>query len=172
MDTALAWAVSAKNTLINNNGFSPAQIAFGKNCMFPSIINNNLPALESFNQSQNLALHIAALHSARRAFIACESSEKIKQAQQNNIRPSGQIYNIKDEVYYKCDNSPRWKRPAKVLGQDGPVVCLHHGSHHIKAHVCRVQPIKNSMNEENDKHHTPSPTPLANQPHNMSPIEA
>ena len=64
----------------NNNGFSPAQIVFGKNCMFPSIINNNLPALESFNQSQNLALHIAALHSARRAFIACESSEKIKQA--------------------------------------------------------------------------------------------
>ena len=65
MDTALAWAVSAKNTLINNNGFSPAQIAFGKNCMFPSIINNNLPALESFNQSPNLALHIATLHSAR-----------------------------------------------------------------------------------------------------------
>ena len=57
MDTALAWAVSTKNTLINNNGFSPAQIAFGKNCMFPSIINDNLPVLESFNQSPNLALH-------------------------------------------------------------------------------------------------------------------
>ena len=57
MDTALVWAVSAKNTLINNNGFSPAQIAFGKNCMFPSIINDNLPVLESFNQSPNLALH-------------------------------------------------------------------------------------------------------------------
>ena len=80
MDTALAWAVSAKNTLINNNGFSPAQIAFGKNCMFPSIINNKLPALESFNQSRNLELHTATLHSAWRAFIACESSEKIKRA--------------------------------------------------------------------------------------------
>ena len=78
MNTALAWAESTKNTLINNNAFSPAQRAFGKNCMFPSIINNNLPALGSSNQSPNLALHIVMLHSAQRAFIACESSEKIK----------------------------------------------------------------------------------------------
>ena len=28
------------------------------------------------------------------------------------------------------------------------------------------------MKEKNDKDHIPSPTPLANQPHNMSPIEA
>ena len=171
MDTALAWAVSAKNTFINN-GFSSAQIGFGENCMFPSIINDNLSALESFNQSPNLAVHIATLYSARRAFIACESSEKIKRALWNNIRPSGQIYNIKDEVYYKRDNSPKWKAPAKVLGQDGPVVFLRHGTRHIKAHVCRVQPIENSMNEKNDKDQTPQTTPLANQPHNMSPIEA
>ena len=140
--------------------------------MFPSIINDNLPALESFNQSPNLAIHTATLHSAQRAFIACESSEKIKRALQNNIYPSGQVYNIKDEVYYKCDNSPKWKGPAKVLGQDGPVVFLHHGTRHTKAHVCRVQPIENSINEKNDKDHAPPPTPLANQPHNMSPIEA
>ena len=80
MDTALAWAVSAKNTFINNNGFSSALIGFGENCMFPSIINDNLSALECFNQSPNLAVHIATLYSARRAFIACESSEKIKRA--------------------------------------------------------------------------------------------
>ena len=172
MDTALAWAVSTKNTLIKNNGFSPAQIAFRKNCMFPSVINDNLPVLESFNQSPNLALHIATLHSARRAFIACESSEKIKRALRNNIRSSGQIYNIKDEVYYKHDNSPKWKGPAKVLGQDGPVVFLLQGTRHIKAHVCRVQPTESSINEKNDKDHTPQPTPLANQPRNMSPIEA
>ena len=173
MDTALAWAVSAKNTLINNNGFSPAQVALGKNCMFPSIINDILPALESFNQSPNLALHIATLHSAWRAFIAYESSEKIKRPFRNNIRSSGQIYNIKDEVYYKRSNSPKWKGPAKVLGQDGPVVFLRHGTRHIKAHVCRVQSTENSINEKNDKDHTPPPpTPLANQPHNMSLIEA
>ena len=135
--------------------------------MFPSIINDNLPALESFNHSPNLALHIATLHSARRPFIACQSSEKIKQALRNNIRSSGQIYNIKDEVHYKHGNSPKWKGPAKVLGQDGPVVFLRHGTRHIKAHVCRVQLNENSINQKNDKDHPPPPTPLANQPHNM-----
>ena len=59
--------------------------------MFPSVTNDNLPASESFNHSPNLALHIATLHSARRPFIACQSSEKIKQALRNNIRSSGQI---------------------------------------------------------------------------------
>ena len=29
-DVALAWAVSAKNALINNNSFSPDQLVFGK----------------------------------------------------------------------------------------------------------------------------------------------
>ena len=90
----------------------------------------------------------------------------------NNIHSSGQIYNIRDEVYYKRDNSPKRKGPAKVLGQDGPVVFLRHGIRHIKAHVCRVQATENSINEKNDKDHTPTPTPLANQPHNMSPTEA
>ena len=36
-ETALAWALSAKNSLINVNGFSPHQIVFGKNIKIPSI---------------------------------------------------------------------------------------------------------------------------------------
>ena len=43
-----------------------------------------------------------------------------------------------------------WEGPSKVLGQDGPVVFLRHGSHYIKAHVCRVQPTK-SNSTDNDK---------------------
>lgn len=43
MDIALAWAVSMKNPLINDNGFSSTQLAFRKNCNFRSAVNNNLP---------------------------------------------------------------------------------------------------------------------------------
>ena len=32
---ALAWAVSAKYALINHNGFSPAQLVFGKLTIYP-----------------------------------------------------------------------------------------------------------------------------------------
>ena len=43
-DTALAWAVCAKNTLINNNGFSPSQNVFGCNTDLPNFLNNHLPS--------------------------------------------------------------------------------------------------------------------------------
>ena len=35
-DTALAWAVPAKNYLINHNGFSPSQLVFGQNPSLPN----------------------------------------------------------------------------------------------------------------------------------------
>ena len=88
----------------------------------------------------DIALHISALHAARKAFIATESSNKIKLALRKNVRTSGITYNIGDEVYYKRDDNQAWKGPATVLGQDGPVVFIRQGSHYIKAHTCRVQP--------------------------------
>lgn len=42
-------------------------------------------------------------------------------------------------MYYKREDDQRWKGPAKVLGQDGPVVFIRQGSRYIKAHVCCVQ---------------------------------
>ena len=45
-DLALSWALSAKNSLLNNNGFSPNQLVFGKSCSFPSVVSNDLPAFD------------------------------------------------------------------------------------------------------------------------------
>lgn len=41
---ALAWAINAKNSLANVHGFSPAQLAIGKNPQLPGILNDSLPA--------------------------------------------------------------------------------------------------------------------------------
>ena len=97
-----------------------------------------------------LVEHIATLHAARRAFLIAKSSNKLKVAMRKQTRQSGHIYSIGDEVYHNRDNSNMWKGPSKVLGQDGPVVFLRHGSHYIKAHVCRVQLTK-SNSTDNDK---------------------
>ena len=43
---ALAWSVSAKDSLKNVHGYSPNQLVFGKNPDFPVVIENELPALE------------------------------------------------------------------------------------------------------------------------------
>ena len=78
-ETALLWALCAKNALINNNGFSPAQLVFGRNKNLPNFLDNKLPAQENPN-SPYIASHISALHAARSAFIASESSNELKLA--------------------------------------------------------------------------------------------
>ena len=70
--------ISAKNSLINHNGFSPSQIVFGKNSNRPNIMSDTLPALEKAATSVDLALHIATLDSAREAFMKAQTLEKIK----------------------------------------------------------------------------------------------
>ena len=62
-DTALSWVLCAKNTLINNNGFSPAQLVFGRNPNLPNFLDNKLPAQEK-PTSPDVALHISTLHAA------------------------------------------------------------------------------------------------------------
>ena len=77
-DTALAWAVSAKNSLINHNGFSPSKLVFGKNPSLPSFISNKLPAQESVVKSPDITTYLTALHAARKSYIESESYNKLK----------------------------------------------------------------------------------------------
>ena len=73
---AIACVVSARNALINHNGFSPAQLVFGKASNLPGTNKNHLPALASTIRSADLAHHISAIHAARKAFITSEASKK------------------------------------------------------------------------------------------------
>ena len=45
-EVALAWAISAKNALQNRGGYSPNQLVFGHNTNTPSVLSDDLPALE------------------------------------------------------------------------------------------------------------------------------
>ena len=83
---ALVWAVSAKNALHNNLGYSPNQLVFGKNPNLPSVLTAKPPALCSCTHSQLLAEHSNALYAARTAFIASEASRRIKLALQKQTR--------------------------------------------------------------------------------------
>ena len=121
---------------------------FGRNSNLSNFIKYQLPAKETTIKSFKLALNISTLHAAQKAFIERESSNKLKLAIRKNIQPSGNIYIIGDEVYYKRDNAPEWKGPGRVLGQNGPVVFICHRSHYIKAHNSQVQPI--TVNDSNN----------------------
>ncbi|XP_077974967.1 uncharacterized protein LOC144430759 [Styela clava] len=139
METALAWAVSAKNSLVNNNGFSPNQLVFGRNPTLPSVTHDDPPALEGESISLTVANNIFAMQAARKAVIESESSEKIRRALRTQTRQTRDEFFTGEEVYYKREDQKRWKGPAKVIGQDGPVIFIRHGGQLIRAHSCRVQ---------------------------------
>ena len=158
--TALSWAVSAKNTLYSYNEFTPSQLVFGSNATLPNFINNQLPA-ESEAKHPDIALHIAALHAARKEFMAAEANRKLKLALHKNTGDVLRPFEIGEEVFYKRDDQQEWKGPGTVLGQDGAVIFIRNGSHYIKAHSCRVQP------KVQDDEQKPIPSSSANECHNQ-----
>ena len=79
-ETALQMAVFAKNCLMNNDGFAPIQIVLGELPRLPSVLSNQPPALEPSPVSETVANHINCLIGARKAFLECENSMRIKRA--------------------------------------------------------------------------------------------
>ena len=148
LEIALAWAVNAKNSLSMVYGWSPYQLVFGANPNMPSVITNKPPALENTTVSQNFAKHLNALHSSRRAFIQAESSERIRRALRHKIRASGECFQQGDRVYYKRDDDVKWKGPGTVIGQDGKVVFVRHGSIYVRVHPVRLIRCGFEFNDE------------------------
>ena len=73
IEVALAWALSAKNSLKNVFGYSPNQLVFGKNPNLPTVIGSEPPALEGVSSSKLTADHLNCMHTARKAFIESEA---------------------------------------------------------------------------------------------------
>ena len=63
-ELALLWAINAKNSLQNVAGFTPFQLALGRNPKLPSTSCDMLPALSSNPTSQIIKDHLNALHTA------------------------------------------------------------------------------------------------------------
>ena len=80
IEVTLAWALSAKNSLKNVFGYSPNQLVFGKNPNFPTVIGSELPALEGVSSSNLIVDHLNCMHTARKAFIESEASDKLRRA--------------------------------------------------------------------------------------------
>ena len=138
-DIALAWCINAKNSMINVHGFTPYQLAFGKNPTLPTAFENLPPANSPVDHSKILKENLDALHSARETFVKLKNSERLKRALSHNVRTSNDAkFTTGDVVYYKRESDRHWKGKATVLGQDGKQVLLKHGGYHIRCHACRV----------------------------------
>ncbi|XP_067658382.1 uncharacterized protein [Haliotis asinina] len=126
-ETALSWALSAKNTMTNVYGFSAHQLVYSRNPNLPTNLTNDLPALDGTTESKTIGQHINTLHAMRQEFTKAESSERIRRALRKQIRPESGPFVNGEKVYYRRPDSIKWRGPATVIGQEGVVVFARHG---------------------------------------------
>ena len=152
-EMALAWAVSAKNALQNNNGFSPNQLVFGYNVNLPNVLVNLPPALEVTTSSEIVRKQLEAMHSARQNYIKAESSERIKRALKHQTRTyADDHFENGEKVFYRRKEAKGWKGPATVIGMEGKIVLLRHGSSYYRCHPCHLMKVlkrENTTQQEN-----------------------
>lgn len=152
IETLLAWANMARNSLQMWNGFSSHQLIFGQNPNLPNIMKADLPALEGSTSSETLSKHLNTLHEARRAFILSEADERIRRALRTKVRAAEEKYDNGDLVFYKREGRERWLGPGKVVFQDGKVVFVRHGVVFVRVSPNRLCKIKHDKSDiETDK---------------------
>ena len=146
-EVALGWSINAKNSLLNHYGFSPNQLLLGRNPNFPSVMVDKLPALSGETQSDEVAKHLNVKLAARKAFVECEASDKIRRALRHNVRESTtMIYQAGDKVYYKRLNSDCWRGPATVIGKDSHQIIVNHGGHLVRVHPVSLRHVHEELN--------------------------
>ena len=150
-EIALAWSISAKNSLLNVYGFSPNQLAFGHNPNFPALINSTVATAEDASSSKLIADHLNAMHAARKSFVENESSDKLRRAIERKTRTSTAIvYEQGDKVYYKRKNSQRWQGPGHVIGKDSNQVFVKHGGDYYRVSPIDLQPAESKSKNGNE----------------------
>lgn len=156
LETAVVWAVSAKNSLSGHQGYSPNMLVFGKNTNFLNVLNNELPALETRVSSVTVEKNLNAMNNARRAFIESELSEKIKRALKHKVRSCNDaVFENGDKVYYKRANNPKWKGPGCVIGEENKNILVKHGGELIRVHPASLIHVHKAVpTPPGEVHHT------------------
>ncbi len=148
LETALAWACVAKNSLSTVYGFSPFQLVYGRVPSIPNIIDEPPNVIEIKSHSKALEDQLKAMHECRAAFMKSQNCEKLKQALRTKMRTAQHNYSHGDYVYYRREKDDKWLGPAKVVYQDGKVICVRHGRYFGQVHANRLHPVKPELTEK------------------------
>ena len=145
----LAWCLNSKNSMENNNGFTPYQLSIGINPTLPDNLNAKLPAFQGVTSSEVVAENLKTMNESRKIFTQLESSERLRRALRHNVRTYVER-DVKpgDWVYFKRNDSERWRGKAKVMYVDGKTVHLKHGGRDVKVHLCRVIGVDDVENNQ------------------------
>jgi len=141
LETAICWSVSSKNSLNNVQGFSPNQLIFGQNPVFPGLLEDqiNLTTLNTETTCKLIADNNNARTAARKAFIMLENDNCMKRAMKERVfQGRDKEYKTGDQVYFKREKSKIWDGPARIVGQLDNVVIIKHGGLLYRMNPCKI----------------------------------
>ena len=103
---------------------------------------DSIPALYPCEASELVRNNLNIMHVARKAYVAAESSEKIRRALRMKLRVSNDIIVENGEsVFYRRENYKGWKGPGTVVGRDNKLVIVRHGGIIYRVPICHVMPL-------------------------------
>ena len=150
-EVALSWALQAKNSLMNVDGFSPYQQVFGFNPKSTQISTCSEGALRDKTPSSIVRDMLNTMNRAREEYIKSENSGKLKRALKCKTENSPcMMYKTGDIVLFRRRIYDQWIGPVEVVGQMGKTVVVNHGGQLINVHHQQVKKTV-SLTEEVSK---------------------
>ena len=153
-DILLSYAIFAKNCLVDNLGFSPHQRVYGRNPNIPNINSGNICHANNNYESDHVREHLNLLHKSRIAYMKAENSDRIKRALNSRIFASDGPFYYGEKVFYWKESANKsacgWKGPGTVVGTEGKIVIIRHGSFINRSHETKVRRVSEgeSLSEE------------------------
>ena len=86
LDTRLAYACMAKNSMINVSWFSPYQVVFGKNLKVRSNLTSKKEALGIEPSLSSISKYSTALQDSPVAFLKADNDQRVKRALRHSVR--------------------------------------------------------------------------------------
>ena len=143
VDIVLSYAIFAKNCLVDNLGFSPHQRVFGRSPNIPSVTSDNVCSTNTDFESDEMRDHLQLLHETRQAYMSAESDDRIKRALKSRVYSSEAPFFYGERVFYWRESKDKavrgWKGPGTIIGCEGKVIIIRHGSFIQRMHETKVR---------------------------------
>ena len=138
MNTLLAWANLAKNSLQMWNRFSSFQLVLGQNPNLSNIMTDGLPALHGTTFRENFGKAFKCFAYSPESINKCEADERFTRPLCHQVRAVEDVFQSGELVYYVKDGSSKWLGPGKVIFQYGRLVFVQYGRVYVGVSTNRL----------------------------------
>ena len=130
MQEAVNHAAFVRNSSINDTGFSPFQLVYGRNPRIPGTVENNHPlSLNADTRNETARTMIARNEATRRKFLEKESDRRIKRAAAERVTFRDDHTYESGEIVWFRDSKDDERRKGTIIGRDGPNWCIKWNGH-------------------------------------------